>query len=109
MSPTDLGELMARAQEAQAKLQEVQRDLARRRVEASAGGGVVTAVATGALRILEVRIEPSLVASGDLAMLQDLTAAAVNAALAKAQQLVQEELQKASAGFALPGLSGSGS
>ena len=109
MKLSDLGQLAARAQEIQSRLADVQRELAGRRVEGSAGGGMVTAVANGGLRILEVRIEPSLVASGDLAMLQDLTAAAVNAALAKAQQLVQEELQKASAGFALPDLSGSGS
>jgi hypothetical protein len=69
---------------------------------------MVTVVASGALRILEVRIEPSLLATGDRAMLQDLTAAAVNAALAQAQQMVQEELQKASAGLALPGTPGFG-
>jgi hypothetical protein len=99
---------MSKAREAQSKLAELQRELAMRRVEASAGGGMVTVVASGALRILEVRIEPSLLATGDRAMLQDLTAAAVNAALAQAQQMVQEELQKASAGLALPGTPGFG-
>ena len=63
---------------------------------------MVTAVATGALRILEVRIEPSLLASGDQPMLQDLVAAAVNAALANAQRMIQEEMQRASAGLQLP-------
>ncbi len=101
MSPPDLTELMARAKEVQERLAEVQRDLARRRVEGSAGGGMVTAVASGALRILEVRIEPSLLESGDRGMLQDLVAAAVNAALANAQQLIQQEMQRASAGLTL--------
>ena len=91
--------------EAQAKLAELQRELAVRRVEGSAGGGMVTVVATGALRILEIRIEPSLLAAGDREMLQDLTTAAVNAALANAQQMAQQELQRASAGMALPDLS----
>ena len=86
MSEPDLGALLEKAREAQSKLQELQRELAVRRVEGSAGGGMVTAVATGALRILEVRIEPSLLASGDQPMLQDLVAAAVNAALANAQR-----------------------
>jgi DNA-binding YbaB/EbfC family protein len=99
---------MSKAREAQTKLAELQRELAMRRVEGSAGGGMVTVVASGALRILEVRIEPSLLETSDRAMLQDLTAAAVNAALARAQQMVQEELQKASAGLALPGTPGFG-
>ena len=108
MNPADLTELVSRAREAQSKLAELQRELATRRVEGSAGGGMVTVVASGALRILEVRVEPSLLETGDRAMLQDLTAAAVNAALARAQQMVQEELQKASAGLALPGTPGFG-
>ena len=99
MSPPDLGELIAKAREVLARLAEVQRDLAQRRVEATAGGGMVTAVASGQLRILEVRIEPSLFESGDREMVQDLTAAAVNAALTQAQQMIQEEMQRASAGL----------
>jgi hypothetical protein len=98
----DLGQLLEKAREAQQRLQALQKDLARRRVEGSAGGGMVRAVASGELRILELQIEPSLIAAGDLAMIQDLTAAAVNAALANAQRLIQEEMQKASSGLALP-------
>jgi DNA-binding YbaB/EbfC family protein len=102
MNPPNLDELFEKAREAQTKLQELQRDLALRRVEGSAGGGMVTAVASGALRVLEIRIEPSLIASGDHEMIQDLTAAAVNAALANAQRMIQEEMQRASSGLAMP-------
>ena len=102
MNPPNLDELFEKAREAQTKLQELQRDLALRRVEGSAGGGMVTAVASGALRVLEIRIEPSLIASGDHEMIQDLTAAAVNAALANAQRMIQEEMQRASSGLAVP-------
>jgi DNA-binding YbaB/EbfC family protein len=94
MSQPDLAALLAKAKEMQSRLADMQRDLAQRRVEGAAGGGMVTVVATGDLRILEVRIEPSLVAGGDREMLQDLVAAAVNAALANAQRMVQEELQR---------------
>lgn len=94
MSQPDLANLLARAKQMQARLAEVQRELAARRVEGTAGGGMVTVVASGDLRILEVRIEPSLIAAGDREMLQDLTAAATNAALANAQRMVQEELQR---------------
>ena len=94
MSQPDLGALLAKAKEMQTRLAEMQRELAQRRIEGSAGGGMVTVVASGDLRILEIRIEPSLLASGDREMIQDLTAAAVNAALGNAQRAVQEELQR---------------
>ena len=103
MKPEDLTRLMEQAQQVQSRLAALQQELATRRFEGAAGGGMVTAVATGGLRIVEVRIEPSLVQSGDHTMLQDLTAAAVNAALMSAQTTVQEELQRASAGLTLPG------
>jgi nucleoid-associated protein EbfC len=95
LSQPDVSELLARAQQMQSRLAELQRGLALRSVTGSAGGGMVTAVATGALRIREIRIEADLLASGDREMLQDLTAAAVNAALAAAERMVQEEMQRA--------------
>lgn len=98
----DIAELMAKAQEAQAKLVELQRNLAARRVEGTAGGGMVRVEVSGALRVLKIEIEPSLLEAGDRDMLQDLTAAAVNAAIANAQRMMQEEMQKASAGLNLP-------
>ena len=69
---------------------------------------MVTAVVTGALRVHEVRIEPALLERGDRDMLQDLVAAALNAALANAQSQVQEELQRAAAGMAIPMPPGTG-
>ncbi len=103
MKPEDLGQLMEQARQVQTRLASLQQELATRRFEGSSGGGMVTAVATGALRIVELRIEPSLGPSGDHSMLQDRTAAAVNAALMSAQTTVQEDLQRASAGLTLPG------
>ena len=108
MSEPDLGALLEKAREAQEKLQALQRDLAVRRVEGSAGGGMVTAVATGALRVLEIKIEPQLFESGDRDMIQDLVAAAVNAALTNAQQMIQQEMQRASGGLPIFGGGGTG-
>jgi DNA-binding YbaB/EbfC family protein len=108
MNPEDLSKMMEQAQAMQSKLAEVQQELAVRRFEGAAGGGMVTAVVSGALRVLEVRIEPSLLEGGDREMIQDLTAAALNAAIQNAQSQVQAELQRASAGMALPGLFGGG-
>ena len=63
---------------------------------------MVKAVATGELRIVELQIEPSLLEGGDRQMIQDLAASAVNAALANAQKMIQEELQQASGGLSVP-------
>ena len=104
-------DLFAQAGNMQENMQKLQAELANRKVEASAGGGMVSAVASGALRVLEVRIEPSLFEGGDRGLIEDLTAAAVNAALEKAQLMVQEEVQKMAGGpFAnmLGGLGGKG-
>jgi len=105
----DLADLFQKAQQAQQKIAQLQRDLAQRRVEGESGGGMVTVVATGALRIVEIRIEPSLLESGDARMIQDLTAAAVNAALTNAQRMVQEAFQRASIDIQLPSSIGPGS
>ena len=103
MNPSDLEGLMEQAREMQTRLADLQRALASRRVEGSAGGGMVKAVATGELRIVELQFEPSLLEGGDRQMIQDLAASAVNAALANAQRMVQEEFQRASIGIQLPG------
>ena len=107
MSPPDMREVLEQAQQMQAKVAQVQRDLAVRRFEGSAGGGMVTAEATGGLQVTKVNIEAALLASGDREMIQDLTIAAVNAALATAQRIAQEEFQRISGGLGIlrPGAS----
>jgi DNA-binding YbaB/EbfC family protein len=105
----DLGAWMRHAKEVQEKLAQVLRELARRTVQGTAGAGLVTATATGELRVLSVEIDPQLLAGGDRAMLQDLVAAAVNAAIQSAQRMAQEEMQRAAGGLALPGGFGGGS
>ena len=97
MSAPDFAAWMRRAQEVQQRIGALQRELARRRVEGEAGAGLVRAVVSGELRVLEIAINPQLLAGGDRGMLQDLVAAAVNAALASAQCMVQEEMQRAAA------------
>jgi DNA-binding YbaB/EbfC family protein len=108
LSPPDLGDILKQAQQMQVRMGELQRQLATRRFEGSSGGGMVKAVVSGELRVLEIRMEPGLVASGDRSMLEDLTAAAVNAALGQAQRGVQEEFQKLQGqmGIPLPGVGG---
>lgn len=94
MNPDELQEMMKRAEQMQSRMGDVQKDLAARSFEASSGGGMVEATVSGALRVVSIKIEKSLITEDDQAMLQDLVAAAVNAALTKAQESVGQELAR---------------
>jgi DNA-binding YbaB/EbfC family protein len=108
-APQDLSKLLERAQQMQSKVAELQRSLASKTFEGSSGGGMVKASASGELRIIKLEIEPGLIAGEDREMLQDLVAAACNAALGNAQRGVQAEFQKLSGGMGgFPGLPGAG-
>ncbi len=98
------GNIMKQAQKIQEKIAEVQKDLINRRVEASSGGGMVTVVANGKQEVLSVKIDPSVVNQQDVEMLEDLVTAAVNEALRKSQELIQEEMSKVTGGIKIPGL-----
>ncbi|MAG30616.1 MAG: YbaB/EbfC family nucleoid-associated protein [Deltaproteobacteria bacterium] len=87
-------EMMQRAQQMQSQMGELQKELATRRFEASSGGGMVSATVSGALRVLSIEIEDSLASGDDKTMLQDLVAAAVNAAIARAQEGVGQEVSR---------------
>jgi DNA-binding YbaB/EbfC family protein len=95
VNPDELKEMMKRAEQMQSRMGDIQKDLAARSFEASSGGGMVEATVSGALRVVSIRIEKSLITVDDQPMLQDLVAAAVNAALAKAQESVGQELARA--------------
>ena len=101
MSTPDLGALLRQAQEMQKRIAELQRELARRSVSRAAPAAAGHRDGLGRAARPRGRDRPALLAGGDRAMLQDLVAAAVNAALASAQRMVQEEMQRA-AGGAVP-------
>jgi DNA-binding YbaB/EbfC family protein len=108
-SPPDMSKLLEQAQQMQSKVAELQRNLASKLFEGSSGGGMVKASASGELRIMKIEIEPGLIAGEDREMLQDLVAAACNAALSNAQRGVQEEFQRLSGGLGgFPGFPGGG-
>jgi len=100
-----LGDIVKQAQELQERLGRVQEEAAAKTVEASAGGGMVTAVVSGRLELVSLRIDPAVLNAGDVAMLQDLVVAAVNQGIRQAQNLVAEEMRKATGGIKIPGLS----
>ncbi|MBI2372352.1 MAG: YbaB/EbfC family nucleoid-associated protein [Deltaproteobacteria bacterium] len=99
-----LGGLIKQAQQMQAKIAELQEQMALRTVEASAGGGMVTAVVNGKQEVVSIRIEREVVDPEDVEMLQDLVVAAVNEGISKARAMVAEELSKLTGGLSIPGL-----
>ena len=65
---------------------------------------MVTVTATAAQEILSVRIDPTVAASGDVEMLQDLVLAAVNEALKKAKEVMEQEMGQVTGGMRIPGM-----
>ncbi len=99
-----LKDLIQQAQGIQAKVTALQEELAERVVLGSAGGDMVQVEASGTQEILSVKIEKELLESGDVELLQDLIAAAVNDALKKSRELITEEMTKLTGGIRIPGL-----
>lgn len=76
------------------KIEEIQSELKKMRVEAVTGGGLVKVVADGQQNILEIKIDPELLKSGDIKLLEDLIVSAVNEARKKAMNLATAEMTK---------------
>lgn len=92
-----LGPLMAGFQQ---RMEAMKAEAASAEVEGTAGGGLVTVVATGGMQLVSVRIDPS--AMDDREMLEDLVVAASNDALRKAKDLLTDKLSAATGGLPLP-------
>ena len=104
MSRGGIGNIMKQAQQMQRRMAELQEELGKKQVEASAGGGMVTAVVSGKQQLLNLKIDPAAVDPEDVEMLQDLVTAAVNEAIKQSQQMAQEEMAKVTGGLNIPGL-----
>ncbi len=87
----DMNKMLQQVQQLQAEMAKAQEELAKETVEASAGGGMVTVKATGALEITEIRISPEAIDPDDPELLADMVLAAVNEALRSAQSLVESK------------------
>jgi DNA-binding YbaB/EbfC family protein len=99
-----LGNIMKQAQELQERLGQIQEQAGARTVEATAGGGMVTVVVSGRLEIVALRIDPEVLKSGDIEMVQDLVIAAVNQGIRAAQEMMADEMKKVTGGLKIPGM-----
>ncbi|MFY9556563.1 MAG: YbaB/EbfC family nucleoid-associated protein [Blastocatellia bacterium] len=95
----DLQEMMKQAQQMQ---EEMQREMQRIRVDASSGGGVVSVAMNGSKELIDLKIDPEAVKTGDVEMLQDLIIAAVNEASRKADEAMKGKLGSKLGGMGLP-------
>lgn len=100
-NPRQFQEMLEQAQKQAKNLQEKMQQTV---VEASSGGGTVTVKMNGRKQVLSVRIEAEAVKSGDMEMLQDLVAAAVNAAGQKVDDEVQNTVGGLLGGMGIPGV-----
>ena len=98
-------DMMKQAQQMQERLQ---KQMAEMRVEATAGGGMVTVTVSGTKQLLSLRLDPEVVSKDDVEMLQDLIVAATNDAHRKVDEALanqmQGQLQNLTGGMRLPGL-----
>lgn len=93
--------MMKQAQQMQERLQKQMADM---KVEATAGGGMVTVVVSGHKQVLSLKLDPEVVSKDDVDMLQDLIVAAMNDAHRKVDEALASQLKGMTGGLGLPGL-----
>ena len=102
MDIKDLSGLFQQAKEMHDNMAKLQSEAANIEVEGQSGGGLVRVKANGAMDLLRIDIDPSLMSSGDKEMLEDLLAAAVNDAVRRGEELSKEKMAGFTAGLNLP-------
>ena len=100
----DMKQMMRQAQKMQKELNKAQEEIATMSFEATAGGGMVTAVASGDMAITSLTIDPDAVDPEDVEMLQDMVVAAVNEALRGVSELSNQRMTAVTGGMNIPGL-----
>lgn len=96
--------MMRQAQQLQQQMVKLQEELETATVEATSGGGVVSVVVSGKMRVESLSIDPEVVSGEDVDMLQDLVQAAINEGLEKAQEMASNRMSSLTGGMSLPGL-----
>jgi DNA-binding YbaB/EbfC family protein len=101
---TNFQNLLKQAQKIQSQVTQMQTELGQRRIEASVGGGMVSATVNGRQELIAVRIDPQVVDPNDVEMLEDLIVAAVSEALGRASEMASEEMKKLTGGLPITDL-----
>ena len=101
---SDMGGMLGKVQEMQAKMKTMQEELRNKTVETSAGGGLVKVTTNGKNEVVKINIDKSIVDADDVEMLEDLVKAAVNSGITKIQEVTQNEMGKLTGGMNIPGM-----
>jgi DNA-binding YbaB/EbfC family protein len=104
MPGVDLNYFIRQANKLTEQIEKRKQELATETVEGKAGDGLVVATANGVQEITRLSIDKKVIDPNDATMLEDLVAAAVNAALAASKDKMQKELAKVSGGIKIPGI-----
>lgn len=100
----NIKDLMKMQKHLQEGMQKMQEELALKTVEASSGGGMVTATVSGQQELMKIKINKEAVDPNDVEMLEDLIIAAVNSGIEKSKEMSQNEMSKLTSGINIPGL-----
>lgn len=98
----NFGNMMKQAQRMKAEMEKIQAEAAAKRVEGTAGGGMVTVVCNGQGEVVAVKIDPEVASPDELEMLQDLVMAAANEAIRRSRELMSQEMGRLTGGMGLP-------
>ena len=101
---SDMNSMVRQAQKMQEEMARIQAELDEQVYSITSGGGAVSVTITGKRVIQEIKINPEVVSSDDIEMLEDLLVAAVNEAVRKVDDTSAKEMEKATGGFKMPGL-----
>lgn len=99
----NMNQMIKQAKKMQEQMAKMQEELQERIVEASAGGGAITAKVNGRQEVLEIKIKPEVVDPEDIEMLEDLILAVINDAIKQSQEMVSGEMSKITGGLNIPG------
>ncbi len=100
----NMSNILKQAQAMQEQMARIQEQAAAKTVSGTAGGGIVTVTVNGAMDFVSVKIDPEVVKSGDVEMLQDLVVAAGNDAMKKSREVIAEEMKAVTGGMKIPGM-----
>ncbi len=100
----DMANLLKNAQQIQSRVKELQEKAETMTYTAESGGGAVSATVNGKLVLMNLRIAPESVTSGDVEMLEDLVKSAVAAAQRRATEGLKEQMREMTGGMNIPGL-----
>ncbi len=98
------GNIVKQASQMQQRIQKIQAELGEKTAEGTAGGGMVTVVASGKQELVSIKINPEVLKTPDAEMLEEMVLEATNQALRKISKMVSEAMGQVTGGLSIPGL-----